>query len=75
MIVNVGETTALSCLSFNKVIWFHLRMNSNPIFKSNPLFLPQTSSKDHGYYYCYGTYKNKKHFIAKGNLKVYGKFL
>ena len=65
----------ISCLSLNIVIWFYQSMSTEPIYRFNPLILNPIKIEDHGYYYCYGVYENRKHFIARITVKVIGKCL
>ena len=71
--INIGDTVAFNCKSYGETIWFFRAIKMEPIFTSNPLILARVSVNDSGYYYCYGLSKNKKTFLSKALLKVYGK--
>ena len=73
--VNINEKTSLFCDSYWGIKWFFEEERNvyKEIWTSTRYNINQASLKDIGWYYCYGSYKEKnKHFIAKLYLKVYG---
>ena len=75
MTVLQGDFFELRCLSSYDVIWFHEFLISEPIHKYDPLIINAVAVEDSGDYYCYGTYTNTSHFIARTTVKVIGKYI
>ena len=72
--VNAGESAVLNCLSYHEVLWFHKDRKTESFSRINTLVIYPVTLKDGGYYYCYGSYENKRHFIARIKVQVYGMF-
>ena len=73
--VPLGALLELRCLSSYDVMWFHDFLKSEPIHKYDLLKINAVTVTDNGYYYCYGTYSNKRHFIARITVTVVGKYI
>ena len=74
---DVGMKATFKCDSSGTVSWYFEPSADNPItfplFWNKRLNLFAVEPKDIGYYFCYGTYSdNKRHFLAKAELKLYG---
>ena len=83
--LDIGNTAVFACLSSKETIWFFSKINTDPIYCSDPLFINPVHMNNTGYYYCYGKYRSLlnelvidtpvqyQYFISKTLLKVYGK--
>jgi len=72
----LGERVSLGCLSEGGTSWYHGSLESSPIFTRSLLVIERIQLNQSGDYYCNGLYSNKtSHFIAKANIRVYGKLL
>ena len=73
--VNAGESLVLKCLSYDEEVqWFHNDRKTEAISIINTLVINPVTLNDVGYYYCYGSYENKRHFIARAKVQVYGMY-
>ncbi len=70
----IGVKAQLFCQS-SKTYWFFGSKKSKPINEKPELVIPQMSLKYNGVFYCYGTYKNNKKFIAEMEARVYGQHI
>lgn len=77
---NVNGNISFSCQNAGMAAsWYFEKRKSSPkylpIFITNILQLEELEIEHAGFYFCYGLYKKKsgKHFLAKAQLKVYGK--
>ena len=73
--LSAGESLVLKCLSYDtEVSWFHNDRKTEAIYTMKTLVIDPVTLNDDGYYYCYGSYENKQHFIARAEVQVYGMF-
>jgi len=69
-----GKDNHFHCQSSYGTKWYHNSKKSSPIsIDEEFLKLISVQQKDEGVYYCFGTYLNKKTFLAKTTLSIYGK--
>lgn len=71
--VNIQERATLKCQSHSKPIWFAKNQDSQPVEVGYVLTIKFSKLIHNGFYYCLGYYRGGKTFLAKAELKVYGK--
>lgn len=76
--LTIGDKAQFTCRSWNVSLWFYSKQGLTP--KSPPIHSTKTMVKLHvnatdtGIYFCFGLdIFNKKSFLAKAILKVFGK--
>ncbi len=75
MKADLHDRVQITCDSHTESLWFAESLVSKPFYIGNMLVLISVNFNASGKYYCFGSYKNKKTFLAETELKVYGNLL
>lgn len=79
MTLHVGEQAKIFCDSAGYARWFfkdtyNVNSTLKALYESPYLTIKSGKLWENGAAYCYGLYKNSKHFVAYTTLKIYGKY-
>jgi len=70
----VGQNLTIECNSTSETTWYSESLTSTHWSPYNNLHIDSVTLDHTGYYYCYGHYYTEaRNFLARAEVKVYGK--